>query len=228
MEPESFQTLKRKTRKAYRLINSRFPPTSLFDDVADADQFEAVYAVQLLTNPRILNEVGDLNMLPRVEIPFGIDGCNYATAPFTHVNPNGSRFSDGSYGVLYLADEMDTAIEETVYHQENYFRNVEGLHYDVIIMRGLMFRFSSQALDIKSAPKKVYHPDDYSHARSFGRKARLRGIEALEYFSVRRSGSVCWALFTPRYVKSAKQTQHYEYVWNGACIESVNAITRVR
>lgn len=228
MEPSSFETLKRKTRKAYRLIHSRFPPSNLFDDVADAQQFEAVFSVQLLTNPRILNELGDLNLLPREEIPFGIDGCNYATAPFTHVNPGGSRFSDGSFGILYLADEMETAVDETVFHQEKYFKNIEGLHYDVIIMRGLTFRLSCAALDIKAANKKLYDADDYTYSQRFGGKAKMQGIEALEYFSVRRQGSVCWALFTPRYIKSAIQTEHYEYVWNGSCIEVVNKLTRIR
>nr|WP_256591107.1 RES family NAD+ phosphorylase [Pseudomonas sp. ERMR1:02] len=29
-----------------------------------------------------------------------------------HVNPAGSRFSDGRFGVLYLADSMETALAE--------------------------------------------------------------------------------------------------------------------
>ncbi len=34
-------------------------------------------------------------------------------APFTHLNPKGSRFSDGSYGVYYAAKRLSTAIAET-------------------------------------------------------------------------------------------------------------------
>ena len=37
-------------------------------------------------------------------------------AAFTHLNPQGSRFSDGSYGVFYCARSRDTAIAETRYH----------------------------------------------------------------------------------------------------------------
>lgn len=73
---------------AYRLVNSKFPPIALFDDVADAAVFEALYQIQALTNPRMQNEVGRLELIPRAEIPFGIPGCSYATAPFTHVNPD--------------------------------------------------------------------------------------------------------------------------------------------
>jgi hypothetical protein len=82
--------------QAYRLVNSKFPPIAMFDDVADADEFEVLYQIQALTNPRLKNEVGHLELIARDQIPFGIPGCSYATAPFTHVNPAGSRFSDGS------------------------------------------------------------------------------------------------------------------------------------
>lgn len=88
--------------RAYRLVNAKFPPSSVFDDEAHADEFEALYALQALTNPRLQNEAGNFNWIPTEEIPFGIPGCSYAVAPFTHVNLDGSRFSDGSFGVLSL------------------------------------------------------------------------------------------------------------------------------
>ncbi|NVZ67249.1 RES family NAD+ phosphorylase, partial [Pseudomonas gingeri] len=107
--------------QAYRLVNSKFPPIAVFDDVADADEFEVLYQVQALTNPRLRNELDQLELIPRDEIPFGIPGCAYATAPFTHVNPAGSRFSDGSFGVLYLAETMETALAEVKHHQNSYW-----------------------------------------------------------------------------------------------------------
>ena len=106
--------------QAYRLVNSKFPPIALFDDVADADEFEALYQIQALTNPRLGNEVGRIELIPRREIPFGIVGCSYAIAPFTHVNPAGSRFSDGRYGMFYAARERATAVAETAYHHARF------------------------------------------------------------------------------------------------------------
>ncbi|MBV1884255.1 MAG: RES family NAD+ phosphorylase [Pseudomonadales bacterium] len=228
MDLKKFHWINRKKRNGYRLINSKYPPKTLFDDVADADEFEAIYAVQSLTNPRILNELGDLNLLPYNEIPFGIDGCNYATAPFTHANPDGSRFADGSYGILYLAKSMLTAIEETVYHQERYFKKISGLHYDTLTMRGLKLSFSNRLLDITDANKSIYDPDDYTQSQALGREAKKQSVEALQYESVRDPKKLCWALFTPERVMSAIQTKHYEYVWNGKIIASVNEINKVR
>ena len=112
----SLKAVEKQSIKGFRLINSKFPPINLFEDVANGEEFEALYELQARTNPRIQNEVGNLNLISLSEIPFGIEGCSYAIAPFTHINPNGSRFSDGQYGVLYIADSLETAIAEVKHH----------------------------------------------------------------------------------------------------------------
>lgn len=214
---------------AYRLVNSKFPPIHLFDDVADADEFDALYQVQALTNPRLHNETGRLELIPRAEIPFGIPGCSYATAPFTHLNPAGSRFSDGSYGVLYLADTMETAVAEVRYHQELYWSNVEGLNFERFVFRGLSCLFNEAGLLDATAvalSDPIYDADDYSQARHFARQARQAGFPGLRYHSVRKPGQDCWALMTPRSLISIIQTSHYEMIWN-AGITSVSAIGEV-
>jgi RES domain len=93
---------------AYRLIPSKFPPKSLFDDVANHDEFEILFAIQALTNPRIRNEMGSINRVPVGERPYGITGCNYALGPFVHLNPLGSRFSPNNYTA---AQELGTTLK---------------------------------------------------------------------------------------------------------------------
>lgn len=213
--------------QAYRLVNSRFPPIALFDDVADARDFEAIYQLQALTNPRLQNEIGRLELVARSEIPFGIPGCSYATAPFTHATPEGSRFSDGSFGVLYLADSMDTAIAEVRYHQGRYWANVPGLNYERFTFRGLSCSFNDTGIrDATTLPLShpIHDPDDYSHARQLGREAKRQGCPGLHYRSVRSPGNTCWALLSPRPVSSMIQTAHYEMIWSGQIV-SVNRVT---
>lgn len=213
--------------QAYRLVNSKFPPIALFDDVADEADFEALYRLQAMTNPRLQNEIGRLELIPRGEIPFGIPGCSYATAPFTHVNPAGSRFSNGSFGVLYLADRMDTAIAEVRHHQERYWSNVQGLNYDRFVFRGLTCSFTDAGMrDATGVPLSdpIYAPDDYTHSHQLGGEAKREACPGLRYHSVRCSGSVCWALMTPRPVTSIIQTAHYEMIWSNQII-GVNRIT---
>ena len=210
-----------------RLIPSKFPPISLFDDVADEDEFQALYELQARTNPRLLNQAGNLNLLPSAEIPFGIQGCTAAVAPFTHVNPDGSRFSDGSFGVLYLAENMETALSEVRFHQDLYWRRVQGLHYDRLVFRGLKGAFGPSLLHdtrVLGQDHPVHSPDSYADARILGARLRKAGVEGVAYLSARNPGATCWGLFTPRNVTAMVQSAHYEMIWNGAEISSVNRI----
>lgn len=220
---EGLPTVSLSHQQTYRMVNSKFPPITLFDDVIDEEDFETAWALQALTNPRILNDLGDVSLVPKNEIPFGIDGTNYATAPFTHVNPDGSRFSDGSFGMLYLADTTETAIAETRYHQEKYFRNVEGLHYDTVDMRCLKVTFSADVFDVSDIAD-VHTPDDYSAARAMGHAIKKSGDAGLQYRSVRNVGSTCWGLMSPRYVEEAIQTQHFEFIFDGSRISKVREL----
>ncbi|MFU2325755.1 RES family NAD+ phosphorylase [Pseudomonas sp. NFX98] len=213
--------------QAYRLVNSKFPPIAMFDDVADADEFEVLYEIQALTNPRLKNEVGHLELIARSEIPFGIPGCSYATAPFTHVNPAGSRFSDGSFGVLYLADTLETALAEVQHHQTLYWSKVHNLNYERFVFRGLSCSFVDKAMKDATTiamTDSIYDPDDYADSHRFGTAIRKARCPGLRYHSVRRQGSHCWALMTPRPVLSIIQTAHYEMIWNRQ-ITSVNQIS---
>jgi hypothetical protein len=211
---------------AYRLVNSKFPPISLFEDVADVEEFEVLYQIQALTNPRLLTAMGDLSLVTRDEIPLGIDGCSYAVAPFTHVNPAGSRFSDGSFGVLYLADELATALEEVRYHQDRFWRRVHGLQYDRLVFRGLCCTFECQAWDatVLGFSDPIHDPDDYGPARELGRTLRKKKETAIQYYSVRNPSAICWGLFSPRPVQRVVQSTHYEMIWTGDMIGSINRL----
>ncbi len=216
--PESLPSLDMGEHRGYRLVNSKFPPISLFDDVASADEFEVAYALQVLVNPRVQTEIGNLSLLSRDEIPYGIVGCSYATAPFTHVNPEGSRFSDGTYGMLYIGDTVETAIAEVSHHQRVYWGNVPGLKFERFVFRELVVDFNGVAVhDASDLPEgdPVYDSRDYTVSRALGMALRQREAIGLQYRSVRHRGAKCWGFFTPKYVKRIVQTTHYEMIWSG-------------
>jgi hypothetical protein len=207
---------------AYRLIPSKYPTKSLFDDVADHSEFEVLFAIQELTNPRLRNELGNLNRVPPQERPYGIRGCNYALGPFVHLNPVGSRFSSGDFGIYYAADEVQTAIAETRYHQERYFSSVVGLKYDRLSMRCLKTIFSAPLRDIRSDNYQDiawYHPHNYVESQTLGASFKRNGDCGLVYNSVRASGKICFALFSPGIISDVVQSSHYEYIWDGKKIE---------
>jgi hypothetical protein len=213
----------------HRLVNAKVPPIALFEDVASSDEFEALYALQALTNPRIQTELGSLKLISLDEIPFGIRGCHYATAPFTHINPDGSRFSDGSYGLLYVADTADTAVDEVRYHQYQYWSNVPELHYERFVFKELVCTFSAmKGLDASHIvmDDPIYSANNYRASKPLGLEIKLQNEHsALKFNAVRNPGGECHALFSPQEVSDVVQASHYEMVWSGSDITTVNVLS---
>jgi hypothetical protein len=125
-------------RQAWRIIASRYPPIDLFERLTpNPAVWDALMALEQLTNPRVRDEVGDIALVPPDERIAG-PGASYVMASFTHVNPRGSRFSNGSFGVYYAASDLDTAIAETVYHFERFARDSSDprRHEDMRVLVG--------------------------------------------------------------------------------------------
>jgi hypothetical protein len=207
----------------FRLIPSKYPPVSLFEDVADQEEFEAVYAVQSLTNPRLREELGETQRVPAAERPFGITGITYAMAAFTHLNPDGSRFGTGDFGVFYAAARRTGAIAETVYHMEKWL-GYTAMEPQEIDMRCLKATFNASLVDIRGPAYRdsvLYDPDDYTVSQAFGVAIRKQKLAGLTYDSVRSPGIDCYGLFSPISIASVIQCQHYSYCWDGERIQAV-------
>ena len=102
--------------RATRIVAARYPPIDLFERVSpDPAVWEALIAAEQLVNPRVRDEVGEIRLVAPEERVSG-PGASWVMAAFTHRNPAGSRFSDGSYGVYYAARELRTAVRETAFH----------------------------------------------------------------------------------------------------------------
>jgi len=206
----------------YRVIPSRFPPIQLFERVADPGDLDAIFAIESITNERLRDEVGLLQLVPPEDRVTGA-GAGYLMAPFTHVSPIGGRFTDGTYGAYYAARDLSTAIDETVYHRERFMRATREGPME-LEMRVLRARLSGELHDVRGmgdqAPE-IYHPDDYTASRALGRALRDQRSNGIVYDSVRRRGGECAAVFRPRVLSRCQQTQHLGYVWDGEKISTV-------
>jgi hypothetical protein len=109
--------------QAWRIIASRYPPIQLFERLTnDPAIWDALIELEQRTNPRVRDEIGDIALVAPEDRVTGA-GASYVMASFTHLNPKGSRFSDGSYGVYYAASTLETAVAETVFHFEEFARD---------------------------------------------------------------------------------------------------------
>lgn len=206
----------------YRIIPSRFPPINLFERVADAAELEAVIAVESLTNERLRAEIGDISLVPPEDRVSG-PGASYILAAFTHPNPMGSRFSDGSYGVYYAGQTLGTAVAETRYHRERFLAATNEGPIEVE-MRVILADLDGRLRDIRgmgAALPGVYDPDHYGAAQDLGRSLRSGGARGITYDSVRDQGGHCVAVFRPPILAKARQERHLAYCWDGQRIAQI-------
>lgn len=209
-------------RRSIRIIPTRFPPIHLFERVAGPEDFEALYEVEALTNDRLRDEVGEMGLVPAEERVFG-PGSSWIMAPFTHPNPEGSRFSDGVYGVYYAARDRATAVAETRHHRARFlaFTQEPPLEVEMRVLEAKLEASFHDIRGLRAELPRVYDPDDYSASQSFGRRLRESGSWGIAYESVRHPGGVCAAVFRPRALSECRQAEHLVYVWDGRAIVEI-------
>lgn len=206
-------------QEVHRILPSRYPPIQLFERLSDDPaEWEALAEIESLTNPRIRDAIGEIRLVPAEERVSG-PGASWVMASFTHVNPLGSRFSDGSYGIYYGARELATAIAETVYHLGRFYAaTADPPHAETmrVLVGSLDATFHDLRADARYRP--VLEPNDYSAGRALGRRLRAAGSNGIVYPSVRRPGGQCVGAFRPKAVGRPIQARHLQYRWDGARI----------
>lgn len=212
-------------RPAHRIVASRFPPVGPWDRIAQPEDFEALAEIEGLTNARIREEMGTLSQVPRERWVVG-PGSTPIMAAFTHLNPEGSRFSNGSFGVIYVSASVQTAIRETVFHRERFLRRTQEPPLQVQ-MRRYVTAVRRRLLDVRGGFPDLHDPGNYSESQRFAGNARAAGADGVVYDSVRDRGGQCAAAFWPDCVAPFVQAAHYAYVWDGESITNVIELTQV-
>ena len=211
--------------EGFRLVPSRFPPVSLYERVASAEEFDAVFAVEMLTNPRLRQEAGEISLVAPDERVFG-PGSTPVMAAFCHLNAQGSRFSDGTWGAYYAAATLATAVAEVAYHRERFFAATKQEAIDVDL-RVYVARIAKPLHDVRAPRWAVVHDsDDYGASQALARRLRLAGSWGIVYRSVRDAGGECIAALRPKTITlPVRQSQHVTLRWNGMRIEQWYAKT---
>ena len=206
---------------ATRIVASRYPPIDLYERVsADPAVWEALIAAEQLTNPRLRDAAGEISLV-RADDRVSGPGASYVMAPFTHLNPKGSRFADARCGAYYAAEGLKTAIAETAYHFARFAADSrDGPRYED--MRVLVGRIDAVLHDLDHwddpARERALDPEDYTFSQAFAVGLREGGSAGLHYPSIRCAGGRCVAVFRPASVGIPVQTKHLQYHWDGTAV----------
>ena len=203
-------------RTSFRLIPSRYPTVGLYDAIADPADLEVVFKIEALTNPRIRDEVGQLQLVQSTERVSG-PGSTAVMAAFTHLNPEGSRFSNGSYGMYYAAHALETAVAEVSHHRAVFLARTAEPALDVD-MRVITATVDAPLHDLRHARKHAaewFDPDHYEAPQALGAQLRAAASWGVVFPSVRHQGGECVGLFRPKALRNAKSGAHIALHWDG-------------
>lgn len=206
-------------RGAVRIIRSLYPPVDLFEDIADPADWPLLLSAEQKTNPRVLQAVGRLDLVPAKRSVSG-PGASYLMSPFTHASTDRpSRFSDGSYGVLYIADSFEVALFETIHHHARFMAATAQSPGWTSQFREIVLDFDGQLHDLHAAQPAIFDPVDYAAAQAVAVELHRAGSNGVLYPSVRWPGGSCVGLFYPDLASHPVQGRHLDYHWDGARVD---------
>jgi hypothetical protein len=209
-------------RGAVRIIRSAWPPIDLFEDIADPADWPLLIAAEQKTNPRLMETIGNLDLVPQDRWVAGA-GASYLMAPFTHVSPDRpSRFSAGAFGVLYVADRFEVALSETIHHHALFMAATAQAPGWTSQFREIVLDVRGALHDLRTgAANPVLTLDDYAAGQALGARLRAAGSEGVVYPSVRHAGGQCVGLFYPDLASNAVQGRHLDYHWDRTRVDLI-------
>lgn len=190
----------------WRLVPTRFQEERLLERVAGPGDLATVVALEQMTNERLRDARGEISLvLPHER---SSDASEFVMAPFAYRNPSGSDFSDGSFGVYYASENLETAISECRHHHESFLR-----YTDEPAMR-LELRVVSAELSGQFHQLPTLPPD---RVRAEAVALRRQGADGILFESLRRTGR-CAAVFLPRAIAKCKAKRQMVFEWDGTSI----------
>jgi hypothetical protein len=207
---------------AYRLVPSRWPPINVFERVAPPEDWERLYALEALTNPRLRDEAGDISLVPASRRVTG-PGASIVMAPFTHASPERpTRFSDGTYGVYYAGNRFETALREVAFHMGVFYGSTGDPPHDEAY-RTYKGAINAPLHDLRKGDWSLFLDPDigtYPRPQELGRHLRDAGSNGVVYPSVRHGQGQCIGAFWPDVVGIPVQTKHIMLKWDGERISA--------
>jgi hypothetical protein len=207
---------------AVRIIRRVFPPIDLFEDIADPADWPLLISAEQKTNPRLMETIGNLDLVPEGRRVAGL-GASYLMAPFTHVSiDRPSRFSVGTFGVLYAGNSFEVALFETIHHHGRFMARTNEAAGWTSQFREIVLDVHAQLHDLRGgdpAHLAALHPDDYAVSQETGTLLRTAGSDGIVYPSIRYEGGECVGLFYPDCAANPVQGRHLDYHWDGTRVD---------
>lgn len=195
----------------HRNIISLRVSEDLFDDLSDKPKaWKAATELEMASKPHTY-----INSRPIVARPFEeADYNNAIEYPFHHWSS--TRYSDGSYGVWYGTDTLETSVHETVHHwrynllEDSGWQNVEGV---VVERKVYLVQCDAALLDFRTkvdTHPALVDPISYQLTHQVGARIHHDGHPGLITRSARCEGEV-YAIFNQRVLSNPRHVCYLSY-----------------
>jgi hypothetical protein len=155
------------------------------------------------------------------------DYKEYVLAPFA--SPVESRFSDGTFGILYAGFSFDTAREEVLHWMTKRFSDAAMPSGSIGKKQHLRMRLCAEVADVRKASggvPSIYDPNDYTVSQECGRQVRsVAAFQGVWYDSVRFNGGEFAGIFVPRVISNVKLADRLEFTWDGTRFVDMKSVT---
>jgi hypothetical protein len=200
----------------------------LTNDPLDLDE---LLSIRALTDPATRDA---LQILQRVAPADRYRGPRAASVMAPFMFQAESRFSPGTYGVLYAAETLEIAVRESAYHAEGKLiaakmspRLIPRVAFCLQLRTHLMADIRPGERDDPGDPN-VYNPDPahYSSAQHVGKRLRDEGKWSVRYTSVRKPPGSCFGVFVPKAIDFVEEeAQNLRLTWDGTRITETEIIS---
>lgn len=205
-------------RDLLRNIVSLRQSQDLFDDLsADPAEWQLAQTVEDNVKPPLYR-----SPTPVIHRPFeDAAWFNAIGWPFRHWQA--SRFSDGSYGVWYGSDTVETTVHETAYHWFRGLISDAGFEHEAVVAERKVYAVACGAavLDFRQATgeyPELLHPTDYSFPQAVGARIHHEGHPGIVIQSVRRPQGENVAIFNAGVLSDPRMNCQLTYRLEGGRI----------
>lgn len=183
----------------------------LFDDLTDdPDERALAQQVESDANPYLYQSHS-----PEIHRPFEeAVWFNAITWPFR--NWRISRFSDGSFGVWYGSDTIETTVYETAYQWYRGLLTDAGFNKERVVIERKLYSVRCRAalLDVRHLLEDyplLIHKTDYSFTQLVGSRMHREGHPGLLIASVRHEHGHLYALLNPNVLSNPRHHSYLTY-----------------
>lgn len=199
---------------AYRAFHTAYPSQELVDDLVDTPREEAILKTFYYESPDVAARAPTRRVLSQSAQTFI---QSHISEKFSSGRWYVSRFSDGSWPVLYAAQEEATALAECLYHARLDFYREELRERDVMIdLRIISLTLASdRAVDVTGAAgadrTQLTSQDrsGYAYCQAMAKRCREAGAHLLQTPSARYTGGTCLPIFEETAIR--KDHGHLRY-----------------